>query len=110
MRPFVDERAIILTCSHDRTLNVFAVRWYGEAEFWLALGKVLLSIGLTFYTFIVMLGGSASTIDSASDTGMNPMPSTSTTRPEILEIMSEMRSCLDIWMESSMHQKDVNKK
>ncbi|KAJ5683234.1 Amino acid/polyamine transporter I [Penicillium macrosclerotiorum] len=38
-------------------LNVFAVKWYGEAEFWLSLGKVLLSVGLIFYTFIVMLGG-----------------------------------------------------
>ncbi|OQE92000.1 hypothetical protein PENNAL_c0008G08732 [Penicillium nalgiovense] len=38
-------------------LNLFAVKWYGEAEFWLSLGKVLLSIGLIFYTFIVMLGG-----------------------------------------------------
>ncbi|KAJ5380956.1 uncharacterized protein N7496_003384 [Penicillium cataractarum] len=38
-------------------LNVFAVKWYGEAEFWLSLGKVLLSIGLIFYTFIVMVGG-----------------------------------------------------
>ncbi|KAJ5231460.1 Amino acid/polyamine transporter I [Penicillium citrinum] len=38
-------------------LNVFAVKWYGEAEFWLSLGKVLLSIGLIFYTVIVMLGG-----------------------------------------------------
>ncbi|KAE8349742.1 general amino acid permease [Aspergillus coremiiformis] len=38
-------------------LNVFAVNYYGESEFWLALGKVLLSIGLIFFTFIVMLGG-----------------------------------------------------
>ncbi|KAJ5812408.1 hypothetical protein N7474_008709 [Penicillium riverlandense] len=38
-------------------LNAFAVKWYGEAEFWLALGKVLLSTGLIFYTFIVMVGG-----------------------------------------------------
>ncbi|KAJ5665645.1 uncharacterized protein N7477_008093 [Penicillium maclennaniae] len=38
-------------------LNIFAVKWYGEAEFWLSLGKVLLSTGLIFYTFIVMLGG-----------------------------------------------------
>ncbi|KAF7595426.1 hypothetical protein BBP40_006048 [Aspergillus hancockii] len=38
-------------------LNVFAVQFYGESEFWLALGKVLLSIGLIFFTFIVMLGG-----------------------------------------------------
>lgn len=41
----------------NRALNLFAVKWYGEAEFWLSLGKVLLSIGLIFYTFIVMLGG-----------------------------------------------------
>ncbi len=40
-----------------RVLNVFAVKWYGEAEFWLSLGKVLLSIGLICYTVIVMLGG-----------------------------------------------------
>lgn len=33
------------------------MKWYGEAEFWLSLGKVLLSTGLIFYTFIVMLGG-----------------------------------------------------
>ncbi|KAL5334431.1 amino acid permease/ SLC12A domain-containing protein [Aspergillus crustosus] len=38
-------------------LNVFAVKWYGESEFWLALSKVLLSIGLIFFTFITMLGG-----------------------------------------------------
>ncbi|CAG8064956.1 unnamed protein product [Penicillium olsonii] len=38
-------------------LNLFAVKWYGEAEFWLSLGKVLLSIGLILYTFVVMLGG-----------------------------------------------------
>ncbi|KAL2013958.1 hypothetical protein VTN00DRAFT_1483 [Thermoascus crustaceus] len=38
-------------------LNIFAVKWYGESEFWLALGKVLLIVGLIFYTFITMLGG-----------------------------------------------------
>ncbi|KAI4164765.1 MAG: hypothetical protein LQ342_001740 [Letrouitia transgressa] len=38
-------------------INVFAVKWYGESEFWLALGKVLLIIGLIAYTFITMLGG-----------------------------------------------------
>jgi amino acid transporter len=41
----------------SRALNLFAVKWYGEAEFWLSLGKVLLSIGLILYTFVVMLGG-----------------------------------------------------
>ncbi|KAL1957134.1 hypothetical protein VTO42DRAFT_6277 [Malbranchea cinnamomea] len=38
-------------------LNIFAVKWYGESEFWLALGKVILIIGLVCYTFITMLGG-----------------------------------------------------
>ncbi|KAF2157319.1 amino acid transporter [Myriangium duriaei CBS 260.36] len=38
-------------------INLFAVKWYGESEFWLALGKVLLIVGLLFYTFIVMVGG-----------------------------------------------------
>ncbi|CAD0010623.1 unnamed protein product [Aureobasidium pullulans] len=38
-------------------LNVTAVRWYGESEFWLASGKVLL-IGIVFmFTFITMVGG-----------------------------------------------------
>jgi amino acid transporter len=34
-----------------------AVKWYGETEFWAALGKVLLIIGLIIFTFISMLGG-----------------------------------------------------
>lgn len=38
-------------------INVLAVQWYGETEFWAALGKVLLIIGLIIYTFITMLGG-----------------------------------------------------
>jgi amino acid transporter len=38
-------------------INLTAVKWYGEFEFWAALGKVLLIIGLIFFTFIVMLGG-----------------------------------------------------
>ncbi|KAF2145617.1 uncharacterized protein K452DRAFT_295219 [Aplosporella prunicola CBS 121167] len=38
-------------------INVLAVEWYGETEFWAALGKVLLIVGLVMYTFIVMLGG-----------------------------------------------------
>ncbi|KAI1390585.1 amino acid permease/ SLC12A domain-containing protein [Hypoxylon trugodes] len=38
-------------------VNVLAVKWYGETEFWAALGKVLLIIGLIIFTFIVMLGG-----------------------------------------------------
>lgn len=38
-------------------INIFAVKYYGESEFWLALGKVILIIGLIAYTFITMLGG-----------------------------------------------------
>lgn len=38
-------------------INLVAVKWYGETEFWAALGKVLLIIGLVLFTFIVMLGG-----------------------------------------------------
>ncbi|KAF1991754.1 hypothetical protein K402DRAFT_409351 [Aulographum hederae CBS 113979] len=37
--------------------NVFAVKWYGEAEFWLSTGKVLLIIILFCFTFITMVGG-----------------------------------------------------
>ena len=33
------------------------MKYYGETEFWLALGKMLLIIGLICYTFVVMLGG-----------------------------------------------------
>ncbi|MCJ1308155.1 hypothetical protein MMC25_001807 [Agyrium rufum] len=38
-------------------INVFAVKWYGESEFWLSLGKMILIIGLIIYTVITMLGG-----------------------------------------------------
>ncbi|KAJ7097729.1 general amino acid permease AGP2 [Mycena belliarum] len=38
-------------------LNVFAVAGYGESEFWLAFGKVVLAIGLMCFTFITMVGG-----------------------------------------------------
>ncbi|GAB7348428.1 hypothetical protein MBLNU459_g6851t3 [Dothideomycetes sp. NU459] len=38
-------------------INMLTVKWYGETEFWAALGKVLLIIGLIIFTFIVMLGG-----------------------------------------------------
>ena len=38
-------------------LNVLAVRLYGEAEFWLSGGKVIL-IGMLFcFTFVTMVGG-----------------------------------------------------
>lgn len=38
-------------------INLLAVKWYGETEFWAALGKVLLIVGLIIFTFITMLGG-----------------------------------------------------
>jgi yeast amino acid transporter len=38
-------------------INVLAVRWYGETEFWAAVGKVLLIVALVVFTFVVMLGG-----------------------------------------------------
>ncbi|KAJ7812838.1 general amino acid permease AGP2 [Mycena leptocephala] len=38
-------------------LNLFAVRFYGESEFWLAIGKVILILGLLVFTFVVMVGG-----------------------------------------------------
>ncbi|KAF9025722.1 hypothetical protein BDZ89DRAFT_1102231 [Hymenopellis radicata] len=38
-------------------LNAFAVKIYGEAEFYFASGKVILIIGFIIFTFIAMLGG-----------------------------------------------------
>lgn len=42
---------------HLRLLNVFAVKYYGEAEFWLSTGKFLLIIIVFCFTFITMVGG-----------------------------------------------------
>ncbi|KAI1329040.1 amino acid transporter [Xylariaceae sp. FL0255] len=38
-------------------INLLAVKWYGETEFWAALGKVILIVGLLIFTFIVAVGG-----------------------------------------------------
>jgi amino acid transporter len=38
-------------------INILAVRAYGEAEFWLCGGKVILLIMMFFFTFITMVGG-----------------------------------------------------
>ncbi|KAJ6172491.1 hypothetical protein N7470_001558 [Penicillium chermesinum] len=38
-------------------LNCLAVKAYGEAEFWLSGGKVILIFALFFFTFITMVGG-----------------------------------------------------
>lgn len=46
----------IIICLYG-LINVLAVEWYGESEFWAALGKFLLVVGLIIFTFVVMLGG-----------------------------------------------------
>lgn len=38
-------------------INLLTVEWYGESEFWAALGKVLLIVALICFTFVTMLGG-----------------------------------------------------
>ena len=43
-----------ISCS---LINMLAVRAYGEAEFWLSGGKVILIFSLLFFTFITMVGG-----------------------------------------------------
>ncbi|KAK4660977.1 General amino acid permease AGP2 [Podospora pseudocomata] len=46
----------IIICLYG-LINVLAVQWYGEVEFWAALGKVLLIIALLIFTVVVMCGG-----------------------------------------------------
>ncbi|KAK3312411.1 putative carnitine transport protein [Apodospora peruviana] len=48
---------IAITLVLYAVINLLAVKWYGEAEFWAALGKMVLIVGLIIFTFIVMLGG-----------------------------------------------------
>ncbi|KAF2708094.1 amino acid transporter-like protein [Pleomassaria siparia CBS 279.74] len=38
-------------------INLFAVRAYGEAEFWLSSGKIVLIFMLFAFTFVTMVGG-----------------------------------------------------
>ncbi|KAE8350313.1 amino acid permease/ SLC12A domain-containing protein [Aspergillus coremiiformis] len=38
-------------------LNIVSVSWFGAAEFYIGIFKVLLVLGLTLYTFITMVGG-----------------------------------------------------
>ncbi|KAI1458943.1 amino acid permease/ SLC12A domain-containing protein [Annulohypoxylon moriforme] len=38
-------------------INIFAVEWYGETEFWLATGKILLLAIVFCFTFVTMVGG-----------------------------------------------------
>ncbi|KAK0191765.1 putative carnitine transport protein [Armillaria mellea] len=48
---------IVVVLAYYVALNVFAVRFYGESEFWLAIGKIILALGLLLFTFVTMLGG-----------------------------------------------------
>lgn len=41
----------------DSVLNVLAVRVFGEAEFWLSGGKIILIFMLFFFTLVTMCGG-----------------------------------------------------
>ncbi|KAF2137211.1 uncharacterized protein K452DRAFT_353603 [Aplosporella prunicola CBS 121167] len=38
-------------------INLFAVRWYGESEFWLSSGKLILIFMMFLFTFVTMVGG-----------------------------------------------------
>lgn len=38
-------------------IAILTVKVYGETEFWLAIGKIILAVGLMFFTFITMIGG-----------------------------------------------------
>jgi amino acid transporter len=38
-------------------LNLFSVRFFGEAEFWISITKIFLIFGLILYTFVTMVGG-----------------------------------------------------
>ncbi|KAF8420435.1 general amino acid permease AGP2 [Tirmania nivea] len=48
---------IVIILTIYASVNLFAVKWYGESEFWMALGKVVLILGLMAFTFVTMVGG-----------------------------------------------------
>ncbi|BAE56912.1 amino acid permease/ SLC12A domain-containing protein [Aspergillus flavus] len=47
--------AAVIVCY--ATLNILAVKFYGEAEFWLSGGKLILIFILFAFTFVTMVGG-----------------------------------------------------
>ncbi|ROV90964.1 hypothetical protein VSDG_07733 [Cytospora chrysosperma] len=50
--------AVCATCiALYAAINIFAVKFYGEAEFWLSSGKFLLIIIVFCFTFVTMVGG-----------------------------------------------------
>ncbi|KAJ4497910.1 general amino acid permease AGP2 [Lentinula lateritia] len=53
--PLVAVICFLLLCY--LALNLWTVRYFGESEFWFASGKVILAVGLIFFTFITMVGG-----------------------------------------------------
>ncbi|PYH96246.1 general amino acid permease-like protein AGP2 [Aspergillus ellipticus CBS 707.79] len=57
-RDDIPAAAVISVCIFLYAItNVFAVKYFGEAEFWLSGGKLLLIVLLFFFTFITMVGG-----------------------------------------------------
>jgi amino acid transporter len=50
-------QTVVTDFSLSSAINVLAVRAYGEAEFWLSGGKVILIFMLFSFTFITMVGG-----------------------------------------------------
>ncbi|KAJ6485222.1 general amino acid permease AGP2 [Mycena vulgaris] len=53
--PVVAVIMFMITCY--AALNLFAVRFYGESGFWLAIGKVILIFGLLLFTLVVVVVG-----------------------------------------------------
>ena len=54
------------------------MRWYGESEFWLALSKVILIVGLIIFTFLAMYGDflivlSGYKLNRSCRLGVNPL-------------------------------------
>ncbi|KAF7590699.1 hypothetical protein BBP40_002535 [Aspergillus hancockii] len=47
--------AAVIACY--ASLNILAVKFYGEAEFWLSGGKLILAFILFAFTFVTMVGG-----------------------------------------------------
>ncbi|KAK7970095.1 General amino acid permease AGP2 [Apiospora saccharicola] len=57
-RDDVPPAAVCAACiAFYAAFNIIAVKYYGEVEFWLSFGKLLLIIMLFCFTFIVMIGG-----------------------------------------------------
>lgn len=46
-----------IVSDYSSVINLFAVKWYGESEFWLSGGKVVLIAMIFSFTFITMVGG-----------------------------------------------------